>query len=242
MKKKLLKNCKILALIGAKDKSLGLKNKNLKLLNKKPLIYWAINAAKKSKFISEITVSTDSYKIKKEAEKFGANVPFLRPKNLARSTSKPIDYILHCLNFYIKNKIFFDYIVLLEPTSPLTTYKDINKALEKLHKNSSIASSIVGVSKNITHHPAFLLKIQKNGKIKPYLKKFSSTRRQNINPNYFLDGTIYISKVNEIMSKKTFYHDKTLPYITDKFKSFEIDDIVDHICVEAIFKNLNKIK
>ena len=111
MKKKLLKNCKILALIGAKDKSLGLKNKNLKLLNKKPLIYWAINAAKKSKFISEITVSTDSYKIKKEAEKFGAKVPFLRPKNLDISTSKPIDYILHCLNFYIKSKVFFDYIV-----------------------------------------------------------------------------------------------------------------------------------
>ena len=231
-----------MALIGAKGKSLGLKNKNLKLINKKPLIYWAINAAKKSKFISEITVSTDSHKIKKEAEKFGAKVPFLRPKHLARSISKPIDYVIHCLNFYKKKNFVFDYVVLLEPTSPLTTFKDVNNALEKLHKNSSIASSIVGVSKNVTHHPTFLLKIKKNGKIKPYLKNFSSMRRQNISPNYFLDGTIYISKVNEIMRKKTFYHDKTLPYITDKFKSFEIDDIVDHICVEAIFKNLNKIK
>ena len=66
--------------------------------------------------------------------------------------------------------------------------------------------------------------------------------RQKISPLYFFDGSIYISKVETIFRKKTFYHDNTLPYVTHKYKSFEIDDIIDHICVEAIFKNKKKIK
>ena len=240
--KKDLNKQKIIAIILAKGTSTGLKNKNIRPINNKPLIFWPINAAKKSKYINQVVVSTESVKIKKVAQRFGASVPFMRPKNLAKSNSSSIDGVIHCLNHFKKNKIEFDYVVLLEPTSPLTSHKDINKALSILHKNRRKASSIVGVSKNISHHPSFLVKIRSNGKLKPYLKKFDSTMRQKISPLYFFDGSIYISKVETIFRKKTFYHDNTLPYVTHKYKSFEIDDIIDHICVEAIFKNKKKIK
>tara|TARA_B100000965_G_scaffold403342_1_gene431217 strand:- start:2440 stop:3174 length:735 start_codon:yes stop_codon:yes gene_type:complete len=239
---KTLNKSNILAVILAKENSMGLKNKNIRLLNKKPLIYWPINAAKKSKFIKKIVVSTDSFKIKKIAEQNAAIVPFMRPKHLSRSDSSSVDCVIHCLDFFKNKKILFDYVVLLEPTSPLTTYKDIDKALRKLHNNRKNSSSIVGVSKNINYHPSFSVKIKKDGKIKPYLDKFKTVRRQSISPLYFFDGTIYISKVDAIIKKKTFYHNKTLAYITHKYQSFEIDDIVDHICVEAVFKNLDKIK
>jgi CMP-N,N'-diacetyllegionaminic acid synthase len=241
MKKKTLKDCKILALIPARGGSVGLKNKNLKKLANKPLIFWPINSAKKSKYIDSVVVSTDSKKIKRKAMKFGAKVPFLRPKRLAKSTSKSFDSILHCLNYFKKNKTFFDYIVLLEPTSPLTTHEDIDRALKILHTHKSNSTSIVGVSKNTNNHPSFLTKIKKNGNIKPYLKNVEAIRRQSLSPLYFFDGSLYISKVDTILKKKTFYHDKTLPYITEKYKSFEVDDMIDYVCIEAILKNKKKI-
>jgi len=241
MKKKPLKNCKILALVPARGNSLGLKDKNLRILNKKPLIFWPINAAKKSKYVSKVVLSTDSLKIKKKAKQFGAHVPFLRPKRFAKSTSKTFETILHCLNFFKKNNIFFDYLVLLEPTSPLTTYKDVDKALKILYNNKSNSSAIVGVSKETKNHPYFLTKIKKNGNIKPYLKNVEAVRRQSLSPLYFFDGSLYISKVDTILKKKTFYHDKTLPYITEKYKSFEVDDMIDYVCIEAILKNKKKI-
>ena len=96
--KKDLKKQKIIAIILAKGTSTGLKNKNIRLLNNKPLIFWPINAAKKSKYVNQVVVSTESVKIKKFAQKFGASVPFIRPKHLAKSNSSSIDGVIQKLN------------------------------------------------------------------------------------------------------------------------------------------------
>ena len=237
-----LKKKKILAIIPARAGSKELKNKNIRLINNRPLIYWPIFAARKSKYINKVILSSDSTSIAKTAKKFKAETPFIRPKKLAKDDSKSVDVIIHAINFFKKNKIFFDYVVLLEPTSPLTTSKDIDKALEILHKKRKYADSIVSVAENVNKHPSFSVKINKDKIIKPYLKKFMTIRRQKILKIYFFDGSLYISKINTLLEKKTFNHHKTLAYIVDKWKSIEIDDIIDLISAEAILKNINRIK
>ena len=134
--------------------------------------------------------------------------------------------------------------MLLEPTSPLTESTDIDDALEELDSHRDIADSIVGISKVEATHPVFDVKINSKGLIKPfYVDDFSKPiRRQDIPEVYFFDGSIYLSDVPVLLLKKSFYHERTLPYVTPKWKSFEIDAMVDFICVEAIMKNLDIIK
>ena len=168
------------------------------------------------------------------------DVPFLRPKKISKDNSKSIEFILHALKFLKRKKETFDYIILLEPTSPLTTSEDIDKALLKLHSKRNKADSIVGVSENIAHHPSFNVMVNKSGFIKPIKTKIHNLRRQNITKLFFYDGSIYISKTKKLVEKKTFYHSKTLAFITKKWKSIEIDDIVDFVAAEALFKNKKK--
>ncbi|MDC0031792.1 acylneuraminate cytidylyltransferase family protein [Candidatus Pelagibacter sp.] len=118
---------KIIAIIPARSGSKRLPNKNIKTFNGYPLLYWSIAAAKKVKIIDEIYVSTDSLKIQKIATKYGALVPFLRPKKYSTDNSTSEKLILHLL----KNlKYSIDYLILLQPTSPLRNYKDIETSLK----------------------------------------------------------------------------------------------------------------
>ena len=111
-----------------------MKNKNLLKLNGYPLIYWPIKAFKNSKYIDDFILSTDSLKISKLANKFNCKTPFLRPANLSKDNSSSIDVVIHAINYFKSKNILFDYIALLEPTSPLTTGKDLDSAIIKLKK------------------------------------------------------------------------------------------------------------
>ena len=126
------KNKKILAVILARAGSKRLKDKNIRLFNSKPLIYWTIKAAKDSNLLDKIVLSTDSSKISKISKSFGISVPFLRPKNLAKDKSSSINALIHCINFLENEKHFFDYCILLEPTSPLRDFTDIDLNIKKL--------------------------------------------------------------------------------------------------------------
>ena len=237
-----LKNKKILAIIPARSGSKGIKNKNIKIIKKKPLLYWIGKAAKQSRLIDKIIVSTDSLKIKGICQNYNLEVPFLRPKKISKDNSKSVDLIFHAINFFKKKNLFFDYVILLEPTSPFTTAKDIDDAIEQLYKKRNQADAIVGVSENINRHPIYNFKIKQNGKIKPYKKRFSTARRQELEKLYFLDGSLYISKIDKLIKDKTFYHNRTLGFITKKWKSIEVDDITDFIIAESIFKNRRKLE
>lgn len=230
----------VLGIIPARGGSKGIKNKNLIKLNNYPLIYWPIKALKKSKYVDNFILSSDSKKISKVANQFNCKTPFLRPKSISKDNSSSIELVIHALNYFKNQNIKYDYVVLLEPTSPLTTANDIDKAIKMLEKKKSIADSIVGVSKNISLHPKFNYKIDKKGLIK-FKKKTYSQRRQNLSDNYFLDGSLYISKVPSIFNLKTFYHKKTLSFITPKWKSFELDDKVDLIILNSLIKNHKKL-
>ena len=237
-----LKNKKILAIIPARSGSKSLKNKNIKPFCKKPLLHWVIKAANQSKFIHKTIVSTDSLKIKKICQPYNVEVPFLRPKRISQDNSRSVDLIFHVINYFKNKEQVFDYVILLEPTSPLTTAEDIDEALVRLHKNRKYADAIVGISQNINRHPIYNVKVKPNGTIRPYKKKFFTLRRQNLEKLYFFDGSLYISKIDKLIKSKTFYHNRTLGFITQKWKSIEVDDIADFIIAETIFKNRKKLE
>ena len=212
------------------------------MLRKKELIFWPINAANKSKYVDDVIVSTDCPKISKISKNYGAQVPFLRPKKLAQDKSTSFDGIKHCLNFLKKKKIFYKYFILLEPTSPLTNSKDIDKAFKMFFKNKK-AKSLVSVSKAETSHPVFLSKKNKSGFISPiFYKNFKFVRRQDLKEIFYFDGSLYLSETNYYLKKKTFNHDRTLPIQLEKWKSVEVDCINDLICVEALKKNEKKLQ
>lgn len=234
----MINNKKVLGIIPARGGSKGLKNKNVLNLNGYPLIYWPIKALKNSKYVDKFILSSDSKKITKIANKYKCPTPFLRPKSLAKDTSSTIDVVIHAIDYFKSKNLYFDYVILLEPTSPLTSSDDVNKAIEKLDKNKK-AHSIVGISKNINQHPSFTVSLSNKKYLKFLDKKFK--RRQEISDLYFLDGSLYISKVEALMKYKSFYHNKTLGFIMPKWKSFEIDDYIDFLIISTLMKNKKKL-
>jgi CMP-N,N'-diacetyllegionaminic acid synthase len=228
-------NKTFLAIVPARSGSKGLPDKNIKSISGKPLMAWSIEAGLKSKYIDKLIVSTDSEKYAEIAKYFGAEVPFIRPNKISTDTSSRKDVIKHALDFFIRKNKLYDYIVFLEPTSPLTTEVDIDISIEKLLLDKS-AESIVGVSLSEASHPDFLVNL-KNGFLNfiNENQKSSVIRRQDLEDLYFYDGTLYISEVDKYLEKE-FYHEKTLGYVTPKWKSLEIDDMYDFIMVEAIMQ------
>ena len=226
-----------LGIITARGGSKGLPGKNIKELCGKPLIAWSIEAGLKSNYLDEVMVTTDSKDIANIAKQYGASVPFLRPDVLASDTATSFDAIKHTIEFY-KNEMKkeFDYIVLLEPTSPLREARDIDIAIEQLFNSN--ADSIVGICKTEDQNPAFLVFKNEKDFISGYENHdMKVLRRQDIKDVYFFEGTIYISKTDVLLNKKTFYHENTIGYVVPKYKSLEIDDIDDFIMVEAIMKH-----
>ena len=235
-----MKKYKIIAVIPARGGSKGLPGKNIKILAGKPLIARTIEQAKKSKLIDKLIVNTDSKKIAKIAQKYGAEVPFLRPKKLAQDKSSIYDVIFHTLDWFEKRGFKFDLVVLLEPTSPLRKENDIDDAIKLFLKNYKRADSLVSVGEIHLENPSITLK--RDGKyIKPYIKTDFS-RRQELPKAYFPYGVIYLSKARTLKKYRKFYQKRTMPYFIERWQNYEIDDIYDFICVEAIFKQRIKKK
>ena len=235
---------KILGLILARGNSKGIKEKNIVKLCGKPLVAWTIKSALKSKMLTDIVLSTDSAKIARIGKKFGAKVPFLRPIKYAKDDTPSIDAIEHAVKWLRKDGKNYNFIVLLEPTSPLRDHLDIDQAIRKMF--SKRAESLVSVLKTKSFNPAYLYQKSRDDKIKPlkfynkYIKKDVS--RQDLKPVYILGGIIYISKISTLLSKRTFCHKNTLMYEIPKWKSFEIDDSLDLMLTSSIIQNKKKIQ
>ena len=168
--------------------------KKLKFLScffilKKSLIYYTILEALKSKLIDYVLVSTDSKKIAKTSIKYGANVPFIRPKNISRDKTEMIKVLKHAITFLEKKNLFFDYILLLQPTSPLRKKKHIEEIIKCLNKNSSKANSIYSVTPTVPK--AWSGDLNTSLKMKNFKFK-NKTKKQN----YKLNGALYIFKSN----------------------------------------------
>ena len=230
---------KIVAVILARSGSKRLKDKNIKILNKKPLIYWTIKEAKKSRFIDSLVVSTDSQKYINISKKYGVKNFVKRPKFLSSSNSTSIESLNFVLRELISKGLNFDYCLLLEPTSPLRETKDIDLAIEKIIKNEK-AEALVSLSKVETIHPQFMFRIKKNNFLKRFNEKLKKiTLHSEAQQLFFLDGSIYISKIKSLFKRKSFYHEKTLSYVVPRWKAYEVDNYLDFKICEMIM-NLKK--
>lgn len=215
----------IIAIIPARSGSKGIPNKNILEINGKPLLSYPIVAAKKSKYIKKVFLTTDSQEYASIGKSFGAEVPWIRPSNLASDDAVRSDVILHAL----ENLPHSDIFVYLEPTSPLTTANDIDHAIEHL-LNHEYAKSCVSVAESFQHHPAYCIRFNSQELIAPYaLKSFKQVpiNRQELDKAYFFDGSLYISYTETFFQEKEFYHEKTSAVILGKDKELEIDTLED---------------
>lgn len=230
---KMLGNKKVLGIVLARSGSKGLVGKNYKLLDGKPLVQYAIEAGTQSKYLDDVILSSDCDKCIEIANNLGINVPFKRPDYLSGDKVWSADVIIHALDYLEKHGNSYDFFVLLEPTSPLRNANDVDKALELIIEHK--ATSLVSVCQSEDQHPNFMFKEGKNKRIETWAgTRFKQLRRQDIDKAYFLDGSVYISEIQSFLSTRSFCHDNTIAYIVPKWKSYEIDDIWDFLCVEAI--------
>lgn len=227
----------VLAIIPARGGSKGLPGKNIKSLSGKPLIGWTIEQAKNSIFLDEVFVSTDSIEIANIASLFGVQVPFLRPEFLASNSASSTDVVLHVLEHFKSINRSFQYIALLEPTSPLRKPNDIDDAIKLLYDNSS-ADGVVSLGEVHMEHPMIIKKINKEGKIIPYDENLKPIKqRQQADIAYFPYGVIYLIKTEVLYKINSFYSDNIIPFYIERWQNYEIDDLYDFLCIEAIFKS-----
>jgi CMP-N-acetylneuraminic acid synthetase len=227
---------KVLAIIPARGGSKGLPGKNIKELCGKPVVAWSIEQTLKSKYVDNVFVSTDSEEIAKIAKEFGANVPFLRPAKLAADDSPTSDAILHVLEQLSMKGKSYDYVALLEPTSPLRKSNDIDDAISMIVQNTD-TDCLVSVGKVHMEHPMIVKKIDAKGFAAPYISNIAKIhQRQQTDKAYFPYGVIYISKVSEFKKNRTFYTEKTMPYFIERWQNYEIDDELDFMIIEQIMK------
>ena len=199
---------KIICIIPARSGSKGLKNKNLKKLKSIPLIAHSIIQAKKSKYVSKVYVSTNSKKIAKIAEKYGAIVPFLRPNKLAKDNSKVMDAYFNLIDNLPEKKQIKNFIALL-PTSPLRKASDIDSAIKLFFRNN--AKTLISCTEN--HKPLeWLLIKKKRGIIKPFKKSNPIKNRQDYEKLYVPNGSIYIFNYKILKDSKKYYNNKTIAF------------------------------
>ena len=236
------KNKTFLAVIPARGGSKGLPRKNIKNLCGKPLVAWSIEAGLKSRYIDEVMVTTDDIEIARVSKEFGANVPFLRPKELATDTATTFDAVKHTIDFYRdKLKKEFDYIVLLEPTSPLREENDIDNMIVKIVESGDRFSSIISIGE-VHEHPSIMKTIDSEI-LKPFCKELKLTnRRQDNKSAYFPYGVAYIVNIDNLLKEKRFYTEKNTYYKIKRYQCYEIDDIYDFLAIETIMKYQNRIE
>jgi N-acylneuraminate cytidylyltransferase/CMP-N,N'-diacetyllegionaminic acid synthase len=231
----MIDSMRILGLIPARAGTKGLPQKNVMQLGHKPLIAWSIDEALRSKFIDSVVVTTENQNIADIAKYYGAEVPFKRPLSLALDDSPSIDVVLHALEQLESLHRQYDFVVLLEPTSPLREAGDIDLALIELVKSNQ--TSLVSVCRSEAQHPKFMYTKDQKNHLLPYMGvQPTGIRRQDLDPVFFLDGTIYISKVQELKLQKSFFHEHTIAFEVPKWKSIEVDDQFDFAMVEALAK------
>lgn len=220
------------AFIFARGGSKGIKDKNIKLFNKKPLIYYSINLAKKIKEIKKVFVSSDSKKILKIAKKFGANT-ILRPKELSRDHSSEIDAWKHAVRHLKKKGEKFDNFISLPCTSPLRKEIDIKTALKKIKKKKDF---ILGISKSNKSPNFNIVNIIKN-KISLLETNKISKNRQNSNKIFYITTVVYACNSELILNIKKTIWECDVKYIEiPQKRSIDIDDIFDFKLAELIFK------
>jgi CMP-N-acetylneuraminic acid synthetase len=226
------KDKKILAIIPARGGSKRLPKKNLMDLAGKPLIAYSIEAAKNSQYIDDVILSSESEEILSVAREYGAQTPFVRPKELAEDTSRSIDVVTHALKTLTQK---YDAVILLQPTSPLRTTEDIDGAIEMFYNKQ--ATSVIGVCE-MEHSPLWANTLDESMSMEGFLDdKYNNARSQDLPVYYRINGAFYMSKTQSVLENETFFVKKNIyAYLMSQEDSVDIDTKLDFIVASAILK------
>lgn len=223
-----------LAVIPARSGSKGLKDKNIKDMNGKPLIAYTIEAAKESGVFDTIHVSTDSEKYAEIARKYGAEVPFLRASEYSTDTAATWDVVKYAVRRYEEMGEFFDTVALLQPTTPLRTEQDIRKAFDILSERS--ANAVVSVCE-VDHSPLWTDTLPEDGNMKGFVKKeYRELPRQKMPAYYRVNGAVYLVRRDCLTDMSCLYDNNCYAYIMDRRSSIDIDDALDFDIASTILR------
>lgn len=222
-------NKRFLALIPARSGSKGLKDKNIKHLCGKPLIAYTIEEAVESNLFEDVLVSTDSPDYGRIAESYGAYVPSLRPDSLSTDSATSIDLMLYTLDFLEKQGKTYDYVALLQPTSPLRTKKHIQEGVELLLEHQ--VDSVVGVC--ACEHPVeWTMKESQLSDLSFFYEEKYRKNRQQIETSYRLNGALFLSSVSMLQETASFYGGSSRAYVMEQQVSVDIDSLEDFMWAE----------
>jgi CMP-N,N'-diacetyllegionaminic acid synthase len=222
---------RVLAIIPARGGSKGIPRKNIAQVAGKPLIAWTIEEAKKSRYIDRLILSSEDPEIIEVAKLFGCDVPFVRPKEIAMDDTPGIDPVIHAC----KELPGYEYVVLLQPTSPLRLAVDIDSCIEKCEESSAPACvSVTEPDKS----PYWMYSMESDDKLKPIMKEEKRyARRQDIPKVYALNGAVYVGKSDWVMEKRTFVTEETVAYIMPTTRSIDIDVKTDLLYADTLLNH-----
>lgn len=235
----MINNKRLLALIPARSGSKRLPHKNSLNLGGKPLIAWSIDAGLQSKYVDRVVVSTDSNAIAAMASQYGADTPFVRPEILASDTATTIDVVRHAISMLEKENDFYDYILLLQPSSPLRNSKHIDEAVELLISKS--AHGIIGITE-VEHPVEWTNTLPKDSSMVDFFStEYRDIRSQDFPVRYRINGAIYLNKIENVLSEGSlFLNDKCYAYIMPRPVSLDIDTNYDFKIAESML-NINEL-
>ncbi len=228
---------RVIAIIPARAGSKGVRDKNIKNLNGKPLISYTIEEAKKSKLIDKLIVSTDSKEISDISTELGVEVPFIRPNELSTDSSLTYDVINHTMKFFEQRSEKFDIIVLLQPTTPFRKVDSIDEAILTL-KNNNKYTSVVSVVDVEGNHPLRMKKIEGD-----FLVNYVDQGNENMNPRkelprvYIRSGSIYAILTKNFFEEKSLVSKSCSPMILNKRETINIDTVLDFKLCELILND-----
>lgn len=229
----MIENYSFLAIIPARKGSKGLINKNITMLNNKPLIAYTIEAANKSNSIDKIILTTDSKSYSEIAKQYGDFDTIIRSEELSSDKASMKDVILDVLIRLKANGESYDYFMLLQPTSPLRQSKHIIEAVNIVIKNRS--NSLVSLCE-LDHPSKLIVRLNNKNTLDNCFDDSKSYLRQNYGKEYRINGAIFICKTEYYLKFESFYKEKSIPYIMDRISSVDIDDIDDLNYAEYLIK------
>jgi len=228
------KNNSILCVIPARGGSKGLPGKNIKELSGKPLIAYSIEQAKGAKYVDRIIVSTENREIADIARRYGAEVPFMRPRKLATDDCSIIDVLLHAMDWMEnKGKYKFDILVLLHATAPLRTIEDIDNSIKLLvDKNADNVFSVSDAYRN----PYFNMVEVREDRTVRLVKKGGFVTRQSAPRVFDMNASIYVWWKDVLRKEKSVFLKKSQVYVMPRERSVDIDDYLDFRIAEMLLK------
>ncbi len=229
---------KVLFVITARGGSKGVPRKNIKMLGPFPLLAYKIISAKKCNVNKRIIVSTDDKEIAAVSKKYGAEVPFIRPDFLATDTASSMDVVEHTMQWIKENdKEKYEYVCLLEPSSPFASYEDLNIAFKLIRKKN--ADTLLSI-KETEVNKTFIHSLDSNNGLSYFyyaIKDLNNVRRQDQKKEYTMNGCMYIAKWDYFEKYKLFHSENSVPYIMPEANSIEIDSMYNYMMACYIVEN-----